>query len=215
MVCIFAHPDDESFGPAGTIHKLSKKFDVYLLCATKGEIGIGADGERPLPEVRSEELRRSAKLLGVKKVFFLGFIDGLLSNALYPKLASSIERHLKRLKPEIIITFEPRGISGHIDHVTISMVTSFVFEKLKFIKKIMYYCASEELTKRWKGKKYFIYRPPGYKRSEIDKVVDVTDVWDIKIAAMMAHKSQLEDAKRILKMREGLPKEEYFLVRER
>lgn len=39
IVCIFAHPDDEAFGPGGTIALLAKKNDVYILCATKGEAG--------------------------------------------------------------------------------------------------------------------------------------------------------------------------------
>ena len=39
LVCIFAHPDDEAFGPGGTIAKFAKKRPVYLICATKGESG--------------------------------------------------------------------------------------------------------------------------------------------------------------------------------
>ena len=79
-VCIFAHPDDEAFGPAGTIHKLTREYDVYILCATKAEIGeTSLENKKPLHEVRADELRASAKVLGVKKVYFLGFIDGTLS----------------------------------------------------------------------------------------------------------------------------------------
>lgn len=211
VVGIFAHPDDESFGPAGTIYKLSKDYDVYILCATKGEIGIGADGRQPLDEVRAKELRKSAKIIGIKKVYFLGFVDGTLSNSLYPKLAEKIEKHLRRLKPEIIMTFEPRGISGHIDHITVSLATTFVFRKLKFIKQLLYYCIDERTRNRFSDN-YFIYFPPGYKTSEINKIVNIEDVWDKKIKAMMVHKSQTRDAKRILEQREGLPKKEYFLV---
>lgn len=213
IVCIFAHPDDEAFGPSGTIHKFTKTHDVYLLCATRGEAGTGESSD--LGKTREKELGKSAKILGVKEVYFLGFVDGTLSNNLYHKLAESIEKHLNRLKPEIIITPEPRGISGHIDHIVVSMASSFVFERVSFIKEIMYVCTSEEMTNKWKMQGYFIYRPPGYKRSEIDEVVDVSDVWDIKLKAMQAHESQKEDYARIIKMRKGLPKEEYFLVRKR
>lgn len=215
IVCIFAHPDDEAFGPSGTIHKLTKTNDVFLLCATKGEVGKNSrKSVKTLGEIRADELRRSAKILGVKKVYFLGFVDGTLSNSLYHKLASKIERHLKRLKPEIVMTAEPRGVSGHIDHITVSMATSFVFTKLKFIKEIYYHCITEEVRARF-GNDYFIYFPPGYKRSEIDKIVKVSDVYDIKLAAMQAHKSQAHDITRILKARKGLPKEEYFLIRKK
>lgn len=63
--------------------------------------------------------------MGVKKVHFLDFLDGTLSNNLYHKLADKIEGHLKKLKPHTVITFEPLGVSGHIDHITVSMVTTF------------------------------------------------------------------------------------------
>lgn len=150
-VCIFAHPDDEAFGPSGTIHKLTKKYDVYLLCATKGEIGENSSkGKKPLHEIRAEELRKSAKILGIKQVYFLGFIDGTLSNSLYHKLAAEIEKHLKRLKPELILTSNPNGGSGHIDHIVVSMVSSFVFERLKFINKIMHTAQTREATDKSK-----------------------------------------------------------------
>ncbi len=215
VVAIFAHPDDEAFGPSGTIYKLSKEYDVYILCATKGEIGQGGDGKTPLSEVRAEELRQSAKILGVKDVYFLGFTDGTLSNSLYHKLADAIEVYLKKLKPEIVLTMNPNGGSGHIDHIVVSMVASFVFEKLSFIKKIMYSATTIQQTDAWKKFPYFVYRPDGIPRSGVDEVVDVADVWDVKLAAMEQHKSQVDDYKRIVKMREGLPKEEYFTVKKR
>lgn len=216
VVAIFAHPDDEAFGPAGTIHKLTHDYDVYILSATKGEIGQDSLGaKKPLSEVRAEELRGSAEILGVKKVFFLGFTDGTLSNALYHKLAASIEKHLKKLKPELILTMNPNGGSGHIDHIVVSMVASYEFERLKFVKKIMYTAQSIEATRKAEKFPYFIYRPPGLPRDQIDEIIDISDVWDIKQKAMQAHVSQKHDYARITKMREGLPKEEYFIVRER
>ena len=208
IVAIFAHPDDEAFGPAGTIFKYSKVNDIYLLCATRGEAG---SNQKRIAHVREKELKESAKILGVKQVFFLGFIDGTLSNSIYHKLAEKIEKHLRILKPETIITYEPRGISGHIDHIVVSMVTTFVFYRLSFIKTLLYYCRSSANSKRLNN--YFIYFPPGYRREEIDKVVDIEKEWPTKVKAMMAHKSQRHDAERILKSLEKLPKEECFLTK--
>lgn len=212
FVCIFAHPDDEAFGPAGTIMKLSLDYDVYLLCATRGEAGQNSLEEQlELGEIRKKELRESANFLGVKEVYFLDFIDGTLSNSLYHDLASKIEKHLRELKPEGIMTFEPKGISGHIDHITVAMATHFVFQKLSFIKELWQLCAPFNFSVHVKN--YFIYFPPGYKRDEVDKIVDITDVWEKKIQAMMIHKSQNSDAKRLLKLWENVPKEEYFLIK--
>lgn len=208
VVAIFAHPDDEAFGPAGTIAKLSKDDDIYVLCATKGEAGEGPRSN--LAKVRANELENSAKILGVKKVYFLGFKDGTLSNSLYHLLAQKIENTLKQIKPKTIITFEPRGVSGHIDHITVSMVSSFVFYKLPFVKVMLQHCINEDSRKKMGD--YFIYFPPGYKKNEVDLIINVENEWKLKEKAMMAHKSQFADAKRILKMRQDLPKEEYFLV---
>ena len=74
----------------------------------------------------------------------------------------------------------------------------------------MQYCISTEARNKFKD--YFIYFPPGYKKEEIGKRVDVSGVWDTKVKAMMAHESQVHDAQRILNSRRSLLKEEYFLI---
>ena len=79
-----------------------------------------------------------------------------------------------------------------------------------FIKEMWQVC--RPYSKDWEVQDYFIYFPKGYKKSQIDKVVDIKDVWDTKVKAMMAHKSQIKDAKRILEFSSKMPKKEYFLV---
>lgn len=214
VVCVFAHPDDEAFGPSGTIHKLTKTHDVYILCATRGQAGQDSfkESKNSLTHRRAQELKNSAKILGVKKVFFLGFKDGTLSNNLYHKLASKVQAHLENLDPEIVITYEPHGISGHIDHITVNFVTQFVLRDFRRnVKELWMYCIQkgrEEFRNT-----YFVYFPQGYEKSQIDKTIDVADVWDIKVEAMHAHKSQIHDAKEVLRVAAKFPKEEYFLVR--
>lgn len=215
LVCVFAHPDDEAFGPGGTIANFAKTHDVYVLCATRGEAQKSTKKEGDeLGRIRSQELLASAKILGVKKVYFLGFRDGTLCNNLYHILASKIQAKFEELKPDVIMTFEPRGISGHVDHITVSMATSYVFLKLTSIKKLLYYCSLEKLAKKYR-KTYFIYFPPGYEESEVDEVVDVEDMWKIKVSAMYQHQSQIADVKRILQQQNKYPKKEYFLLGKR
>lgn len=213
VVCVFAHPDDEAFGPSGTIHKLTKDYDVYILCATKGQAGQDSrkTHENSLANERSLELLESAKVLGVKKVYFLGFKDGTLSNNLYHKLVAKVQKHIEKLQPEIVITFEPHGISGHIDHIAVSMVTQFVLRSNKNVKEVWFNCVKKGREEFRKD--YFIYFPEGYTETEINKTVDVTDVWDIKVKAMMCHKSQKHDAENILKVAAKFPKEEYFITK--
>lgn len=211
FVAIFAHPDDESFGPSGTIAKFAKDYDVYAICVTKGESGMGPTSN--LAKVRSDELLASAKILGIKNVFFLGFRDGMLSNSLYHKIAEKIEKILLQIKPEILMTAEPQGVSGHIDHITVSMVTSYVFYRLPFTKKLMYYCIDKKAAAKMSN--YFIYFPPGYNKSQVDMVVDIKKFWSQKKKAMLAHKSQTKDARTVLDRMKDLPKEEYFLIKEK
>lgn len=214
IVAVFAHPDDEAFGPAGTLALLAKDHDVYIFCATRGEAGQNNSKVRQhIAAIRESELHQSARILGVKKVLFLGFEDGRLSNNLYHKLAKAIKIRLDELKPETVITYEPRGVSGHLDHIAVAMVTTYVFYKSDYIRTLMYYCINEK--RRERTKEYYIYFPPGYKQSEIDKTYDISSVWDKKVAAMNAHQSQQHDVDVIYEEIKDLPKKEHFLITEK
>lgn len=214
IVGVFAHPDDETFGPGGTLATFAQKRDqVYIICATNGETATGKL-DKKLGQERREELKKSAKILGIKKVFFLNFQDGTLSNNLYQPVAKKIKKILLDLKPDILITFEPHGVSGHIDHIFMSMVTQFLFPDIKSAKKLMMSCLPFKRTLNMHGK-YFVYFPYGYTDEEIDEVVDISGIWDKKIEAMHQHVSQLADVKRILAQSKNFPKKEYFLVEEK
>ena len=205
IACVIAHPDDEAFGPGGTIAKLSPNNDVYIICATDGDSGTG------LKNIRHKELLASAKVLGVKQVFFLNFVDGELSNNKYQKIASGIQKLLDRLQPETVITFHPNGVSGHLDHIAVTSVINFLFPKLNYLKKVMYFCMRDVERDLIPG--YFVYMPPGVPEGQIDEVVDTSDVWETKIRAVHCHKSQQHDIDNILSLFANLPKQEYFLVK--
>lgn len=216
IAAVFAHPDDEAFGPGGTLAKLSSTHEVYILCATKGDAGSNGtkDQQEKIFRIRERELRASAEELGVQEVHFLGFRDGKLSNSLYHKVAEHVKEHLDRLRPEVIITFEPQGVSGHIDHIVMSMVVSFLFDRLDYVKEAWYYCAQRELSSQLQND-YFIYMPPGYHRDDVDMVIDVSGVWDKKNTAIQKHASQKHDIDMILSKLNKLPKKEYFLVKKK
>lgn len=215
LVAIFAHPDDESFGPSGTLHMYTKTHDVYIICATRGDAGENnlKTGELSnLALIREQELRESSAVLGAKEVFFLDYKDGCICNSVYHQIADEVIKILDKIKPEILMTYEYRGVSGHLDHVAMSMITSFVFEKVDYAKTLLYFCLSEEHRKVFD--EYFIHVPPGYSPSQIDKVVDITPIWDKKVEAIYKHKSQIKDAENIVKeLRMLKTKDECFIVR--
>ena len=222
LLAVFAHPDDEAFGPGGTIAKYaSEGVEVHLLCATRGESGKWHEDSKKMHKridmkvhhIREEELERSAKALGVARVEYMDFIDGELCNNLYHKIAEKIIKKINEFKPQIIITLDRLGISGHIDHITISMVTTYSFLKTKEPKKLYY----EVMTKEQRAQEerlddYFIYFPEGYDESQTTTKIDYSKYWDKKHKAMWQHQSQLDDVKAILKSLQNRPKIDYFIL---
>lgn len=207
IICVFAHPDDEAFGPAGTILKLSKNNDLQIICVTDGKSpGTRIKG---LSEIRKSELGKSCEILGVNKTHHLGYKDGEICNANYHEISDDIENIFEEENPDVLITFDPKGLTGHIDHIAICMITTFVFRKTKSIDKLFYYCGSKAFSDLVSN--YFVYMPNGYKKSEIDFSVDVADVWEEKTNAIRCHASQKGDVERYLGMCSILPKEEYFV----
>lgn len=211
VVAVFAHPDDEAFFTGGTLAMLARERDVYSICITDGDAGLNSsDKTGNIASIRHEELLESGKVLGIKETFFLNYKDGTLSNNLYHEVADKIKVILDKLQPEMVITFEMRGISGHLDHIAVSMITSYVFERSSYIQELWYFCNINEPSSIRKD--YFIYWPPGYEKSEVSKVVDVESVWDQKVAAMMKHTSQMHDVENILSKYPPRRKEENFII---
>lgn len=214
LFAIFAHPDDEAFGPGGTLALYAKTHDVYIICATRGEAGDNnIDGDTShLGNVREHELKESAKILGAKNVFFLDFRDGCLCNSVYHEVAREIMKITDKYKPEILLTYEMRGVSGHLDHVAVSLITHYVFQKTVYTKKLMAFCIPFDMTDGWE---YFVYVPPGLKRDEMDETIDVSSVWDTKMKALNKHKSQIKEVSSYLEEMLSLPKDEHFMIVEK
>ena len=215
VAAVFAHPDDEAFGPGGTLAVLAKTNDVYIVTVTGGEAGKNSlnTTDEKLSDIRKQELLTSAKILGVKEVFFLGFKDGTLCNNLYHKIGAIIEKKLHELQPDTVITFESGGVSGHIDHIATHFITTFVVKKLSKKAELWYYFVPD--SRRALPHDYFIYFPPALPASKADKTINTSSVWEIKKKAMLAHKSQQHDAVRLLQHIEKLSKEEYFTIYKR
>lgn len=171
VVAVFAHPDDEVFGPGGTLALFAKEGrDVYIISVTNGDAGMNSLEDshgKTLGEIRVEEMRASAKEIGVKEVFFLDYKDGTLSNSLYHEIADKVQALIEEIRPEIMVTFEPRGVSGHLDHIAVSMISTFVFEKVHFVKELWYY-AMNEYARSFQGP-YFIHFPQDIKMKKFQK----------------------------------------------
>lgn len=207
ILCVFAHPDDETFGPGGSIIVWARLGGIiHLLCATKGEAGLNSHNG-----IRAKELKDASKVLGIKKIEFLGLLDGNICNNDLQKLEQLISKKIKSFTPDILLTFNLNGVSGHMDHIAVASATTQSFKKTKIAKKLLYYTLPEEHAAD--NLDYFIHFPQGPQVHEMHEEVDIKKVWDIKVEAMRKHKSQAHDIERILKTWEKYPKKEYFTTR--
>ena len=130
LMCILAHPDDESLGMGGTLARYAKEgVETYVVTATRGERGrFGDAAVRPplhvVGEVREAELRAAAKELGVRETFFLDYIDGDLDRADPVEIQNKIVGLIRKIRPHVVLTFGPDGAYGHPDHIAISQFAS-------------------------------------------------------------------------------------------
>lgn len=146
ILAVLAHPDDESFGLGGTLALYARKgYDTYLVCATRGEVGTvdpaHLNGFKDTAELRTSELGRAAKILGLKDVFFLGYRDSGMPgteenkhpdaqiNHSVDEVAGKIVKYIRELKPDVVLTFDPIGGYKHPDHIHVHKATVLAFEK--------------------------------------------------------------------------------------
>lgn len=146
ILAVLAHPDDESFGLGGTLALYAQKgYDVYYICATRGEAGSADEehlkGYKDTAEMRTDELMRAAKVLGLKEVFFLGYRDSGMPgmdannhpdaqiNHPIEEVAGRVVRYIRELKPDIVLTFDPIGGYKHPDHIHIQRAATLAFER--------------------------------------------------------------------------------------
>jgi LmbE family N-acetylglucosaminyl deacetylase len=126
LLCILAHPDDETLGTGGILAKYSAEgVATYLITATRGEVGWTAatdkyPGEEALGEIREQELRSAAKRLGISEVLFLDYMDGELDRVDPGEIIHKIAAHIQHIRPQVVVTFDPFGAYGHPDHIAIS-----------------------------------------------------------------------------------------------
>jgi LmbE family N-acetylglucosaminyl deacetylase len=130
LLTIFAHPDDESMGMGGTLAKYSAEgVETHCICASRGERGwFGPEQQNPGPEalglIRIRELENAAKELGMTGLYFLDYIDGDVDKANHTEIIGKIVSHVRRIQPQVIVTFPPDGNYGHPDHIAVSQFTS-------------------------------------------------------------------------------------------
>jgi LmbE family N-acetylglucosaminyl deacetylase len=191
VMVIFAHPDDAEFGAAGTIAKWIKtgRRIIYVAC-TSGEKGTTDPELSPehLAEIRENEQQTAASLLGVAETLFLRHPDQGLEDT--PGFRKEIVRLLRAYRPKIVVTSDPyKRYIWHRDHrilgqVVLDAVFPFARDHLAYpdmldqgllphkVKEILFWGAED-----------------------INYYIDITENFDLKLAALCCHKSQAKEWK--------------------
>jgi LmbE family N-acetylglucosaminyl deacetylase len=192
VLVVSAHPDDPDFGAGGTIAKLAKDgARVTYAIVTDGSQGGEDPGQKDseLIAIREKEQKAAARVLGVKKVEFLGYKDGHVSPDL--KLRHDIVRMIRKYKPELVITHIPGRVldapmgGSHPDHLAVGEATMAAVYPDSRNPRAFRSLLKEGLQPHEVKEVWIPFWTSG------DHLVDITSTLDLKIAALRKHKSQV------------------------
>ena len=231
LLGVFAHPDDESFGTGGLLARyVAEGAHVSLVCATNGEVGEISDPSLATPEtlgdVRVGEMENAARVLGISELIMLGYRDSgmpgtpdnndprAFAQAPDGEVVSRLVGIIRRLRPQVVVTFDPNGGYGHPDHISIHLHTVAAFhaagdparypsEGAPWQPARLFYSAIprsafKEMREHMKSAgidtsdfERFEEAVIGWDDDQINVIMDVSDMIDIKWEALQCHRTQL------------------------
>lgn len=190
LLAVFAHPDDETFRPGGTLALLARcGVKVHVLTLTHGE--AGSCGEPALctpdelPGVREHELRCACAALGIEPPYLLSYPDGRLTDADPLRVVAAILAVARQVHPQVLLSFGPDGLSGHPDHIAVGQWAAEVFRHTEGIAALYTVAVPQSLASRLEMQQ--VHPIPD---EMIALSVDVSSVWEKKLAALHCHATQ-------------------------
>lgn len=199
LLAVFAHPDDETFRPGGTLALLARgRVQAQVLTATRGQAGSCGDpplcGPEQLGAVREAELRCACQALGLEPPRVLNYVDGKLSEIDDAEGTGQVLSVIQELRPHVLLTWPPDGLSGHRDHMAVSRWTRLAFREAVRrgwdFPAALYYVTIARGVAEALGLSHLHSTPD----EKITLSVDVTPVHEQKVAAIRCHRTQLREA---------------------
>ena len=199
LLAIFAHPDDETYRVGGTMALLARNgAQVWVLCATRGERGISELSPEDAGSVRYTELACACRTLGIEPPRFLDYEDGTLSQVDGEQAIEQIAHAIRELRPQAALTWPPDGVSGHPDHTAVSRWTdaalrlaadpAYQVEGLQPYTAVSLYHIVIPHSLAAKLEMTHLHTVPD---EAVTLTVDVSAVWETKMAAIRCHQSQM------------------------
>ncbi|HET6534335.1 MAG TPA: PIG-L family deacetylase [Actinoplanes sp.] len=198
---VWAHPDDEAY-LSGGLMATARDAGSRVVCvtATRGEHGTGDPRRWPpdrLAAVRTTELARCLAILGVTEHHWLGYTDGGCAAVPAAEAVDRLAAIIDDVRPDTVLTFGPDGITGHLDHRTVSGWATAAFDRAAAPgARLLYAAVPQRWAQRWSAvnDKFDVYLP-GFPvlvpdgRLAVDLVPD-PPIADRKIRALAAQETQ-------------------------
>ena len=177
ILCVWAHPDDESFSCAGIMATaIQNGQGVACVTATKGEAGVQDESRWPaakLGDIRAHEMDEALKCIGCHHHHWMSYADGHCHEVASQEAVAMITSLIEQYQPNTILTFGPDGMTGHTDHQTVSR---WVDQATKDTNIKVYHAVEEEeryvehmIEADEKFNIYFnIDKPPVFKLEDCD-----------------------------------------------
>lgn len=201
LLGVWAHPDDESYLSAGLMARTTAGGGhVTIVSIADGENGFPADDRRPAEQraaQRRGELRGAMEVIGVSDLRFLGVPDGAIADAPTRALVDRIAGIIREVRPDVIVTFGPDGITGHPDHIANSTIVTQAWIDTG-IGELWYAAKTDEWLDEWRElhDEYDVWmtsEPTGVKDDEVEEIVDLSGrELETKRAVLSGHRSQTE-----------------------
>lgn len=220
---IFAHPDDEAFGPVATLLKETHNgSELHLIVLTGGENGTNPDGHENLGEVRIQEWRQAGVLIGASSMHHLGYIDGTLNNIVHREITDKISELVENTVQnhddfEIeFMSLDLNGYTGHIDHIVAGRSACLAFYRLREqglpMSRIRLACMSRDDVPSLNTN--FVFMEPGHTADEIHETVDGSEFTDKIHEIMRIHHTQRADYETVVAQKGDNIGVNYFIVKD-
>jgi N-acetylglucosamine malate deacetylase 2 len=227
VLCVFAHPDDETFY-SGTLALMARKgAEIHTLYLSSGEKGKDASGRQLVAESlaaeREDEVRTALQTLAIEEnpVFARlpdspQFPDVETESAAAKLYFDVISERLKQIEPVIVITFGPDGETGHFQHRMVGMATTLAFDTTGIGDVLLYGVSSKpRRAPITKVMPTYGHGPYSVAPRRISLTVDIRDALDLKMRSMADHKTQFDpwSLRTLGKLHTQMPFEEFITAR--
>ena len=203
MLGVWAHPDDEAYLSAALMADHRRRGDrVVVVTATLGEHGTSDPAAWPpdrLAARRRLELQASLSAVGVDELHLLGYEDGTCERQDDAAVTARIARVMARVRPDLVVTFGPDGVTGHPDHRAVSCWATDAWARTVPTAELWYPTFTAEFHRTWGGLNEQIGlwadqpEPPSTEPGDLAWGGRLPDELAAqKLAALEAHRSQTE-----------------------